>query len=86
MAVIKTITTNRGVIFPDQYCRIEFINAEKTKMSFGVGIYINQQMAQENNPPHLIEHFSGNYDLYGDNPWLQAYAILKQHWQDVTDA
>lgn len=86
MAVIKTITTERGVVFPDQYCRVDQISATKTEMRFAVGIYLNQEAAQQGGPPHRAEDFGCAFDLFGDNPWVQAYAHLKQCWPDAIDA
>lgn len=86
MAVIKTITTERGVVYPDQYCRVDSVKASKTEMSFDVGIYFNEEVARDNTPPHRVETYAGPFDLYGDNPWVQAYAILKTKWLDAVDA
>jgi hypothetical protein len=85
MAVIKTITTERGVVFPDQYCRVDEARVEKTRMHYTVGIYFNQ--AATENPPHRAETFSSGFDLYGEqNVWQQAYADLKTRWPDSVDA
>jgi len=86
MAIIKTITTERGVIYPDQYCRVDIVRANKTEISFDVGIYFDEQTARNGMPPHRTETFGGQYDLLGDNPWVQAYGIIKQHWPDAVDA
>lgn len=85
MAVIKTITTDRGVVYPDQYCRVDKVDAWKDKMLFDVGVYLNQVATE--NPPHRVIHFNGDFDMYSDlNLWQQAYAILKQQWPDSVDA
>lgn len=84
MAVIKTITTERGVVYPDQYCRIEEANTFKTKMLYKVGIYFNQEATV--NPPHRIDIFNAPFDLYSQqNVWQQAYADLKTRWPDAVD-
>lgn len=85
MAVIKTITTERGVVYPDQYCRVESADVSKTKMRFSVGIYFNKEATE--NPPHRIDDFIGDFDLYSEmNVWQQAYATLKIIWPDSIDA
>ena len=85
MAVIKTITTERGAVFPDQYCRIEEMGATKTTMTYSVSIYMNQSATQY--PPHRIETFNGEFNLYSPlNVLQQAYDDLKTHWSDAVDA
>ena len=85
MAVIKTIVTDRGVVYPDQYCRVDKVDVTKSAMSFDVGIYLSQAAAEH--PPHRIETFYGDFDLYGSqNVWQQAYAHLKVFWSDAVDA
>lgn len=85
MAVIKTIVTDRGVVYPDQYCRVDKVDVTKTSMSFDVGIYLSQAVTE--NPPHRIETFYGDFDLYSSlNVWQQAYAHLKTFWSDAVDA
>lgn len=86
MAVIKTITTERGVVFPDQYCRVDVVDvSNKNQMRFEVGVYLSQKSADL--PPHRVELFNGDFDLYSDqNVWQQAYACLKTYWADAVDA
>lgn len=85
MAVIKTITTERGVVYPDQYCRIEEAHTFKTRMIYKVGIYLNQEATS--NPPHRLDTFHCDFDLFSDqNVWQQAYADLKSRWADAVDA
>lgn len=85
MAVIKTITTERGVVYPDQYCRVDSARVEKNRMQYDIGIYFNQ--AATENPPHRIDTFEAPFDLFsGLNVWQQAYADLKTQWTDVVDA
>lgn len=85
MAVINTIITDRGVVYPDQYCRVERADVTKTTMNYVVGIYLNQQATE--NPPHRAENFSCDFDLFSDqNVWQQAYADLKLRWTEAVDA
>ena len=85
MAVIKTITTEVGAVFPDQYCRIDEMTATKTQMTYTVGIYLNESVADA--PPHRAIQFSGEFNLYSPlNVLEQAYNHLKQHWPDAIDA
>lgn len=85
MALIKTITTERGVVYPDQYCRIEEAKVAKTQMTYQVGVYFNQ--AATENPPHRIDTFEAPFDLFSEqNVWQQAYADLKTKWTDAVDA
>lgn len=85
MAVIKTITTERGVVYPDQYCRVESARVEKTQMQYDIGIYFNKSATE--NPPHRVDTFGAVFDLYSDqNVWQQAYENLKNIWPDAVDA
>ena len=85
MAVIRTITTDRGAVFPNQYCRIEEMTATKTTMSYNVAIYMSQDVTDM--PPHRIETFNGEFNLYSPlNVLQQAYDHLKQQWPDAIDA
>lgn len=85
MAVIYTFTTERGVVFPDQYCRIEEAVVDKNKMRYTVGVYFNKEATA--NPPHRAEIFETSFDLYSDqNVWQQAYNDLKTQWVDTVDA
>lgn len=85
MAVIKTITTERGVVYPDQYCRVDAARVEKNSMRYDIGIYFNQ--AATENPPHRVETFEAPFDLFSDqNVWQQAYENLKNIWTDAVDA
>ena len=84
MAVIKTITTETGATFPDQYCRIDEMTATKAAMTYTVGIYLHQDVADL--PPHRAIVFSGEFNLYSPlNVLEQAYAHLKRHWPDCKD-
>ena len=86
MAVINTVVGGRGTIFPNQYCRIEEVQARKTRMFYTVGVHFDQEHANEI-PPHRTEVFEGEFDLFSPlNLWQQAYASLKQIWPDATDA
>lgn len=86
MALIKTIITDRGVVYPDQYCRVDRVDASKTDMRFSVGIYLSAETAIEGQPPHRMEEYQCPYNLFGDNPWIQAYTTLKTYWPDAVDA
>lgn len=86
MALVHTVVTERGVVYQDQYCRVEEVNASKTEMSFDVYIYFTEQDAKSGMPCHRSERYFGAYNLFGDNPWVQAYAILKTYWPDAVDA
>lgn len=85
MAVLKSITTERGAVFPNQYCRIEEMTVTKTTMSYNVAIYMSQEFTSS--PPHRVETFSGEFNLYSPlNVLQQAYGHLKQQWSDAIDA
>lgn len=85
MAVIKTIITERGVVYPDQYCRVDAARVEKNRMQYDIGIYFNQ--AATANPPHRLDTFDAPFDLFSNqNVWQQAYADLKTSWPDAVDA
>jgi len=85
MAIIKTIVSDRGVVYPDQYCRINEVQTTKDEMTYTVGVYFNQEATE--NPPHRAEQFTAPFDLYGEqNIWQQAYANLKTIWTDAADA
>lgn len=85
MAVIKTIVTDRNVIFSDQYCRVESATAvDKSNLRYTIGIYMNKEVVTE--PPHRAEIFETTFDLYSkSNLWQQAYADIKNRWPDATD-
>lgn len=84
MALINTIITDRGVVYPDQYCRVDQAYVTKNTMQYAVGIYLNQ--AATENPAHRVENFSCDFDLYSDqNVWQQAYADLKLRWTEAVD-
>lgn len=85
MAVIKTIVSERGVVYTDQYCRVEEARVEKSQMLYQIGVYLNQESTD--NPPHRIEQFIAPFDLYSElNVWQQAYTDLKTKWIDAVDA
>jgi hypothetical protein len=85
MAVIKTITTDRGVVFPDQYCRVDEVTTDKTTMRYTVGIYFSRAATEL--PPHRVEMFEASFDLYSSlNVWQQAYEAIKVIWADTIDA
>lgn len=88
MAIIKTIVSERGIVYPDQYIRVDRVQARKTDMDIEVGVYLTQQQAADGIPPHRIEAFFGvPFDMdAGLNLWQQAYAAVKQQWPDAVDA
>lgn len=87
MAVLKTVVTDRGLEFSDQYCRVEEIRASKSRMVYTIGIHLNQVSAQNGLPPHRAEDFSCSFSPVAElNPWQQAYADLKERWPDAVDA
>lgn len=88
MALIQTIVSERGVVYPDQYVRVDRVQAHKTNMDIEVGVYLAQQQAADGLPPHRTENFSGvPFDMYApENLWQQAYAIIKLRWPESIDA
>lgn len=85
MALIYTFVTERGVVFPDQYCRVMEARVEKERMQYTVGVYFNK--AATENPPHRAESFEAPFSLISNqNVWQQAYADLKTQWTDTVDA
>jgi hypothetical protein len=86
MAIIKTIVSESGFIFKDQYCRIEEATVfEKTTMRYTLGIYVSKEAITE--PPHRAEIFQADFDLFSElNLWQQAYVDIKNRWTDAVDA
>ena len=86
MAIISNYFNGR-TDYPDQYMKIERVDTNKNEMLVEVGIYLTQQLAIDNMPPHAIEHIRGAFDMYSDkNVWEQGYAIMKEKWKNYTDA
>ena len=86
MAII-THYFNGRTDYPDQYMRVDRVDTNKTNMRIEIGVYLNEQMARDNIPPHSIEELYGDFDLYSTkNAWEQAYDRIKQKWQNYTDA
>lgn len=85
MAIIKTIVTERNVIYTDQYCRVENATVTKNEMRYSIGVYFDKA-ASETMPPHRAEEFVAPFDLFSTaNVWQQAYADIKQIWPDAID-
>jgi hypothetical protein len=74
MALKANIVTPAGFVGNDAYCRVEEpVLTSKSSMSFVVRCY--------SHPAHSMwfgeTKMSGPYDISGDNPFAQAYAIAK---------
>lgn len=86
MALIVDIPHDRGIIYLQQYVRVDNVNTDKTNMQILAGIYQTKEAA-ENAPPHMAVNLYGEFDLYSSlNLWEQAYVYLKQRWPDAVDA
>lgn len=84
MAILTDIETPRRV-FAQQYVRVDNVNTSKTKMEITIGAYLSGEDATQN-PPHYAETIEGPYTLESDqNPWQQAYAIVKEKYSTYTD-
>ena len=87
MAIISDYVGFRGVFYPLQYIRIDKATiVNKNTLVIEVGIYLTEQLAASGSPPHTIEAYSGEYDLFSDaNPWQQGYQLLKTIFPNYTD-
>lgn len=88
MAIIKTIVSERGIVYPDQYIRVDRVQARKTDMDIEAGVYLTQQQAIDGTPPHRAEGFMNvPFDMDAElNLWQQAYAAIKLQWPESLDA
>lgn len=85
MAIVRTIITDRGVIYENQYCRVDKVEIiNKSNMQYTIGVYFNKDATS--NFPHRAEIFESQFDLYNElNVWQQAYADIKGRWPDAID-
>lgn len=86
MAIKTTYVNERGIVFPDQYVRVDEVRAKKNEMVVDAGIYLSQEVAANGGLPHTIEMVTGTFDLDSElNPWQQAYALMKDRWSQSID-
>jgi hypothetical protein len=87
MALQTDIQSERGIVYPNQYVRVDEIRARKTEMAVDAGVYLTQQQAADGLPPHRIESFFNvPFDMDAeDNAWQQAYAFLKARYPEALD-
>jgi hypothetical protein len=73
MALQKAYQTVHGIDLPSAYIRVEGISfTSKTSMTFNVRFY------NDKDRPFITEdQFGISYDIYGSNPYVQAYEHLK---------
>lgn len=72
MALTKDVVLNNGLVAPQAYIRVEEINIYKGKMSFEVKKYTDTSK-----PYFSTDSISCEYNLNGDNPYIQAYEHIK---------
>lgn len=86
MAIKTDFITERGIMYPDQYMRVDQVHCTKTDMNIVVGIYVTQEQAANGAPPHFAEVLFGEFDMNSPlNLWEQAYAAVKQRWPNAVD-
>lgn len=86
MAIQNDYITERGILFPEQYLRVDEIYTLKNQMTVTVGVYMNQEQASNGIPAHAADRLVGEYDMYSTkNLWEQAYVLVKQRWPDSID-
>jgi hypothetical protein len=86
MAIETDYITERGILFPKQYLRVDEVYALKNEMTITVGVYMNQEQAVNGVPAHAADRVFGSYDMYSNqNLWEQAYALIKQRWPNAID-
>lgn len=87
MSIIADYVGFRGQFFGGQYIRVDKVSIlNKVSMGIEVGIYFNKELATQEQIPHSVENFYGDYDLLSKlNPWQQAYDIVKLNFPDHID-
>jgi len=87
MAIIADERDERGYVFDQQYIRVDKIHAEKTTMQVEIGVYKNQQAAQNGESAHRNHFLHADFDMNSpQNAWQQAYVAVKQRYPDGVDA
>lgn len=86
MAIQTDVIGDRGLLYESQYVRVDQVRCTKTEMVIEAGVYFTAEQAAGGMPPHMIEMFNGAFDLNAEeNPWQQAYAVIKQRWSEAID-
>jgi len=75
MALKTDVLLRNDALLPQQYVRIDAIEALKDRLLLIVGIYYSQETASS--PPHHALEYDTPYNLEGENPWVQGYEFLK---------
>jgi hypothetical protein len=72
MAIKCNITTLSGVALNEAYCRVVDFSVGKDQMSFNVQVFADKEKS-----PVETDRLTAQYDLTGENPYVQAYKHLK---------
>lgn len=84
MAFRTDIISERGVVYPNQYCRVDAVRATKTSMEVDLGVYLDTP--SEGDVPHRLDTFRGSFDLFSPlNAWQQAYGVVKEYFPSTVD-
>lgn len=78
MGLILTKEMNTGLILEEAYCKVEEITANKEKMNFYLGVYLNKEARENNKAPLETKFYSCEHNVNtSKNSIKQAYVYLK---------
>lgn len=78
MALILKKEMDTGLVVDNVYCKVEEINANKEKMNFYLGIYLNKDARSNSKTPLETKFYTCDHDvLVNENSIKQAYNYLK---------
>lgn len=88
MALILKKEMEYGLILDHAYCKVEEITANKEKMNFYLGIYLNKEARDNNKTPLERKFYYCDHNvLVNENSIRQAYNSLKtlEEFKNATD-
>lgn len=78
MALILKKEMDTGVVLENAYCKVEEVTANKEKMNFYLGIYLNKVARNNDKTPLETKFYSCEHNvLVNENSIRQAYNYLK---------
>lgn len=82
MAIMKNIELENGIKVDGSYLRVEFPSVTKDKLTFNLRKYV-----EANKSFFSEETITCDYDINGENPFVQAYEYLKtlEEFKDAED-
>lgn len=88
MALILKKEMDTGLVVDNVYCKVEEINANKEKMNFYLGIYLNKDARDGDKIPLETKFYSCEHNvLINENSIRQSYNYLKtlEEFKDAVD-